>query len=75
MSKADKMFEEMGLSKIDETEELFDDWITYNTKAGYLGRYVRFDTSYKFVETNGTITKQLHLAMHDKMKELGWLDE
>ena len=72
MSKADKMFEELGLKRSEE--ECFEDWITYDSKAKVLGRRVLFDTTYGYAETNGTITIKLHLAIHEKMKELGWIE-
>lgn len=72
MSKADKLFGELGLKRSEE--EYFEDWITYCSKAKVLGRLVRFDTTYRYAETNGTITPKLHLAIHEKMKELGWIE-
>lgn len=72
MSKAEQMFKELGLKRIEE--EYFEDLITYHTKQKELGRFVTFDTTFRFVETNGTITPKLHLAIHEKMKELGWIE-
>lgn len=71
MSKADKMFEMLGLKRI---EGVYEDCITYRTEQKEkLIRFVTFDTTYKYVINDGTITKYLHLAIHEKMKELGWI--
>lgn len=72
MSKADKMFEELGLKRSEE--EYFEDWVTYYSKQEALGRFVTFDKTYRYAETNVTITPKLHLAIHEKMKELGWIE-
>ena len=71
MSKADKMFEEMGFKR---SEELFKYKIIYHTKQTELGRFVVFDEAWEYVEINGTIKPKLHLAIHEKMKELGWIE-
>ena len=75
MSKADKMFEELGYNKYTT------DWVE---EIVYLHRLLKtklqivFDTynreyhsqqNYNLV----TITVKEHLAIHEKMKELGWI--
>lgn len=72
MSKADKMFKELGY---------------YQLNNGYLKKYnngytkfiafVSGEYSISFPPTyhRTKINKKEHLAIHEKMKELGWLDE
>ena len=72
MSKADKMFEELGFKK--REEEFFEDLITYYSKTKVLGGSVAFDTTYKSVVTNEIITPKLYLAITEKLKELGWIE-
>lgn len=67
-----KKVEELGLKRWEE--EYFEDWVTYYSKQKTLGRFVTFDTTYRYAETNGTITPELHLAIHEKMIELGWIE-
>lgn len=73
MSKADKMFEELGLKKF--VKPVYSDLIECYTNAGVLGLNVTFDTTYKHWYANGTISVKMQKAINEKMKELGWLDE
>ena len=70
MSKADKMFEELGYRKQEE--------YTYCKKFGNIFyHYIDFfenDKSYrKFINKGWNYTVEEHLAIHEKMKELGWI--
>lgn len=71
MANADEMFEELGYTKTEETP--FDDWIIYS--QGFLSAEVTFDTMFKNVYVNSTINAKLHMAIGQKMKELGWLKD
>ena len=71
MANADEMFEALGYEKVKES--VFDDWITYS--QGFLSAEVTFDTMFQNVYVNSTINAKLHMAIGQKMKELGWLDE
>ena len=66
MSKADKMFEEMGYKKIIDDDK-------YRTVYNCYGIEIVFENRWKEVITDG-LTIQEHLAIHEKMKELGWLE-
>ena len=57
MSKADKMFEELGYVE-SETSDKNDIVYEYRMKESRLV----------------TITHEEHLAIHEKMKELGWIE-
>lgn len=64
---ADEMFEALGYEKVKES--VFDDWITYS--QGFLSAEVTFDTMFQNVYVNSTINAKLHMAIGQKMKELG----
>lgn len=86
MSKADKMFEELGFTKTKDTfiENVMNWMIIYLDKENF-GRQRRitiFEDSY-FVTlrdiyddkdiAGARVNKEEHLAIHEKLKELGWL--
>lgn len=65
MSKADKMFEELGYKKIDDDK--------YRTVYTFDGSEIVFQNRLKEV-TIDDLTIQEHLAIHEKMKEFGWIE-
>lgn len=72
MSKADKMFKKMGFKKKED-----DTWVNYynDFTEVVFNKEVKM---YTFHQSNGDIVYANginHLAIHEKMKELGWLDE
>ena len=88
MSKADNMLEELGFLKFKDTliENVINWEINYLDKDIY-GRQRRitfFEDSY-FVTlrdtfsdkdiTGARVNKEEHLAIHEKIKELGWLND
>lgn len=86
MSKADKMFEELGFTKTKDTliEDVMNWMIIYLEKEIY-GRqriitifedcyYVTLRDTYEGKDIGGArVNKEEHLAIHEKMKELGWI--
>lgn len=68
MSKADKMFEELGYC-IDENEER----IIYDN----CDNNIIFEFKYKTISFDNCICINIRLlqAINEKVKELGWLDE
>lgn len=70
MKTAKEMFEELGYKLNQQT--VFEDWIIYGI---LLKGNIIFDTTFKNVECTASITPELHLAIHQQMKELGWIDE
>lgn len=71
MSKADKMFEELGYKK-----EENDKGIRYIEKGRILGDNFNFEIFFakisKLVGCTGLITMQELQAINEKVKELGW---
>ena len=68
MSKADKMFEELRYVILSENDE----HIIFSS----VQNNIMFDLTIKEIYQSTTKTKvNDHLATHEKMKELGWLDE
>ena len=65
MSKADKMFEELEYKKIVDDK--------YRTVYNYYGIEIVFKNRLRQVFVDG-ITIREHLAIHEKMKELGWIE-
>ena len=79
MSKADKMLEELGYKKEENEEEIIytfkDRWVLYfgkEFKEYYTHDYVGVNN---FVGNAVSINMNEHIAVHEKLKELGWLDE
>ena len=68
MSKVDKMFEELGY-KYHEEQLGYDNW------NNSLFDYIIFNEGRVDLGSKLPYTKEIHLAIHEKMKELGWLDE
>lgn len=68
MSKADKMLEACGLPKWNDTDNSYGDW-----DKSYFNYIVFQDI--KTVDIGETVTYDinLHLAIHEKMKDLGWI--
>ena len=64
MSKADRLFEELGYKKIVDDK--------YRTVYNYYGIEIVFKNQLKEVIIDG-VTVREHLAIHEKMKELGWI--
>ena len=78
MSKADKMFEELGYNKEYGRIEFFnDDYISFEYKDDYDYNYILFSLKDKTIKTQcyHELSVKEHLAIHEKMKELGWLNE
>ena len=78
MSKADEMFEELGYVKVSEFNYIRN--IDLENKVRHI--YVEFDCLFKRVEVFRIVIGKRrsvqvrythHLAIHQKMKELGWL--
>lgn len=74
MSKADKMFRDRQYEKTESENyvgyKLNKQYITFwKRNCDYGGSYVTGDGY-----NNLNVDKGLHLAIHEKMKELGWLD-
>lgn len=74
MSKADKMFEDLGYKK-----EIWDDWIVFvHKKENY---HVQFHLNDGIIHTPLTdwdVSRNhytLFLAIFEKMKELGWIND
>ena len=68
MSKADKMFEELGYTY--HAEQLgYENW------DNSLFDYVIFKENWADLGDKVLYSTALHLAIHEKMKELGWLNE
>ena len=86
MSKADKMFEELGYkinpsygNTIKFTKEFkVSDYITIVNIIFYLkDKEVTVNClgDYGWGDYEEDLTQKEHLAIHEKMKELGWLDD
>ena len=76
MSKADKMFEELGYVE-SETSDKNDIVYEYRMrKAGLEIVFDKFNKEYCSLQNSRlvTITHEEHLAIHEKMKELGWIE-
>lgn len=72
MSKADKMFEELGYWGMQNSYlKKYDDGYTKQIHFTNGEYFISFPPTYN----NVLIKKKEHLAIHEKMKELGWLDE
>ena len=76
MSKADKMFEELGYIK--STTGRVDE-IVYLHRLRKTNLQIVFDTDNReyYSQQNDnlvTITIKEHLAINEKMKELGWIE-
>ena len=68
MSKADKMFEELRYVILSENDE----HIIFSS----VQNNIMFDLTIKEIYQSTTKTNvNDHLAIHEKMKELGWLDD
>lgn len=75
MSKADKMFKELGFEKtIWGSEKTLSIRYESNNKGAII--FVPFSKVVYGIEDfeSKEITVKEHLAIHEKMKELGWLD-
>ena len=75
MSKADKMLYDLGLEKEITVSPLYEDKIIYNERPGYFQTMVTFSKFMKCYWATGRIDVPLQIAINEKMKELGWLDE
>ena len=87
MSKADKMFEELGYFKakgITNDEIAWFQWQDRKEYLDYKTRNILFYKDKTWNITSGFIgdtlfmqrpTLKEHLAIHEKIKELGWLDD
>lgn len=81
MSKADKMFEELGYIKLTKKElkEKYKKEKEYYEliECFYEGEMFKFIVFYKDKELNSvsSLTMQELQAINEKVKELGWLDE
>lgn len=69
MSKADKMFEELGYNNVRENEN----WIVYKGKT----KDINFNKKYKYIEVESRmssekITMKETASINEKVKELGW---
>ena len=73
MSKADKMFDELGVT----SECLHDNTVLYLYKEGYLDIYLDLEQKEMAINMSRYLnnTLQYYLAFNEKLKELGWLDE
>ena len=71
MSRADEMLLECGFYEIDSWSTSI---YTYSKKS-YLGSVLKFDKEKRTVICKVDTTIDLHLAIHEKLRELGWLDE
>lgn len=68
MSKADKMFEELGFRK--ETRYPYIHYINKSFGISFLdGKIKEYQR-----HTHAITTIEEHLAIHEKMKELGWIE-
>lgn len=72
MSKADKMFEELGYEK---GKNLFGNLLY--TQPGTSMNTIWFDEETKKSRNNAPfeLSKEMKKAIHEKMKELGWIDD
>ena len=74
MSKADKMFEELGYEKTEYGKSR----ICYSKELdfeGYCILAIWFDRVTKSIKVNGHYSMQELQAINEKCKELEWLDE
>lgn len=79
MSKADKMFKVMGYEKtLDDDHNIFYEKFWEGTNCT---ETIAFNMKYKMVEISydkdnivASFGIEQHLAVHDKLTELGWLD-
>lgn len=82
MSEADKMFEELGYIT-SGTDDI--NFVVYDYRIGNTGFKIVFDKINKeyysqhydksvTITTLVTITPEEHLAIHEKMKELQWIE-
>ncbi len=71
MSKADKMFEELGYEKIEEK-----DYIAYieKTEPSPFRTEIYFHTDKRLLQIHGCINAEELQAINEKVKELGWND-
>lgn len=68
MSKADKMFEELGYKKIET-----DEYVEYGHRTNYTCVNLWKDEC--LYDNDSLFTSiQEHLAIHEKLKELGWIE-
>ena len=79
MSKADKMFKELGYEKVRDTQtsifylKNFNDRIDTSHINFYLvSRTIEVSWDYSYSREFDVLE---NLAIHEKTKELGWLDE
>ena len=72
MSKADKMFEELGYEK--QLHPIISDFISYKKTNESIG-FFPADNAYVKLSDGliEIITVKEHQAIHEKMKELGWI--
>ena len=75
MSKADNIFEELGFEIKASRLEV----IRYKNNY-HGGKLIEFNLEFKEYETSNSfkhldVDVKLHIAIHEKIKELGWLDE
>ena len=78
MSKADRMFKKLGYEKEENEEE-----ITYTIKDRWVLCFGKLFKEYymhdyindELIGNSVSINMNEHLAIHEKLKELGWLDE
>lgn len=77
MSKADQMFSRLGFTKNGNS---------YFKKIIYNITEIKFDLEHRFyviyksqnvpsMAISGMVSTELHQAIHEKLKELGWLNE
>lgn len=66
MSKADKMLEELGFKRINETTYELE---KFNMELNFVDKGLYISTGEPW------INNELYKAIHEKMKELGWLDD
>jgi hypothetical protein len=67
VSKADEMFKELGLKKYEEEK-----YIHYKNETITINFFK--DIPRYFISNYHSISLKLHLAIHEKMKELGWIE-
>lgn len=85
MSKADKMFEKLGYKKVRDN---IDCWCNYenkekkvtvnfekNEKMYLVEKEIYDENTEEYILTSYFISTELHQAINEKVKELGWLDE
>lgn len=78
MSKADRMFKKLGYEKEENEEEITytikDRWVLCFGKL-FKEYYAHDCVSNNIIGGSVSINMYEHIAIHEKLKELGWLDE